>query len=137
MTWEGGSGREQIPPNFTSERCKQTWNIIKALSDLEGDGKLFCGDMNDSWHVPFMIRDKANLIPYDFYLNLPTEITHPARPCYHEERIPSQTRDWIFSSKNLRPILGRVCSNMTLGLSRHCSDHFPVMCIYDTIGEGN
>ena len=131
LTWEGGSGQEQLPPHFTSERCKQAVKIVHAIKKLANNsdqGVIFCGDMNDSWHVPFIMRD-AGLLAYDFILNLPTEITHPARPCFHEERIPSQTRDWIFS-KNLKPILGRVCSNMVLGLSRHPSDHFPMMCVY-------
>lgn len=134
LTWEGGSGKEQMPPYFTSERCKQATNIVNALSELDAvDGIIFSGDMNDSWHVPFIMK-KAGLMAYDFALNLPTEMTHPARPCFHEERIPSQTRDWIFSNgKNLKPILGRVCGNMTLGLNRHPSDHFPVMCIYDAM----
>lgn len=130
LTWEGGSGQEQRPPHFTSERCKQALRIVGELEKLAkpDEGIIFCGDMNDSWHVPFIMRD-SGLLAYDFQLNLPTEITHPARPCFHEERIPSQTRDWIFS-KNLKPILGRVCSDMVLGLSRHPSDHFPVMCVY-------
>jgi endonuclease/exonuclease/phosphatase family metal-dependent hydrolase len=131
LTWEGGSGKEQMPPYFSSERCKQALNIVHELGSIAGpdDKVIFCGDMNDSWHVPFIMRD-AGLLAYDFQLNLATEMTHPARPCFHEERVPSQTRDWIFS-KNIRPILGRVCADMVLGLSRHPSDHFPVMCVYE------
>lgn len=131
LTWEGGSVQEQAFP-FPSERCVQACRIITALQELRlrDEPVIFCGDMNDSWHVPFKMRE-AGFSSYDMILNLPTEITHPARPCFHEERIPSQTRDWIFSSKELVPVLGRVCSNMVLGLSRHPSDHFPVLCLYE------
>ena len=131
LTWEGGSQAEQMAP-FPSERCAQAEKIIKALEALKGSQNepvVFCGDMNDSWHVPFKMRG-AGFMAYDLLLNLPSEITHPARPCFHEERIPSQTRDWIFS-KNVKPVLGRVCSNMVLGLNRHPSDHFPVFCVYE------
>lgn len=132
LTWEGGSGKEQVPPNFTNERCRQALNIVTSLKQLsEDDGcVIFCGDMNDSWHVPFIMRDNG-FLAYDFHLNLPCEISHPAQPCFHEERIPPQTRDWIFSRK-VKPILGRVCGNMTLGLNRHPSDHFPVFCVFQS-----
>ena len=130
LTWEGGSGTEQIPP-YTSERCAQARRIIDAIKTVrqQDEPVILCGDMNDSWHVPFMMRDNG-LHAFDFLLKTPTEMTHPARPCYHEERIPSQTRDWIFSDR-LKPIMGRVCGNMTLGLNRHPSDHFPVLCVYE------
>jgi endonuclease/exonuclease/phosphatase family metal-dependent hydrolase len=137
LTWEGGSELEQSPPYFTSERCKQALNIVGELKKLAvaEESTIFCGDMNDSWHVPFIMRDNG-FLPYDFILNLPSEISHPAQPCLHEERIPPQQRDWIFS-RNIRPILGRVCGNMTLGLNRHASDHFPVFCVYQVPGKKN
>lgn len=136
LTWEGGSVVEQAAP-YPSERSAQASKIIAALNQIrlndEKNGHaepvIFCGDMNDSWHVPFKMRE-AGLFAYDLLLNMPSEITHPARPCFHEERVPSQTRDWIFSS-SLKPLLGRVCGDMVLGLNRHPSDHFPVFCIYE------
>ena len=133
LTWEGGSGKEQVPP-YTNERTAQAARIVDALRGIVHPDEpiVFTGDMNDSWHVPFLMRE-AGLVSHDFILNLPTEITHPARPCFHEERIPSQTRDWIFTNGGLRPILGRVCSDMVLGLSRHPSDHFPVFTIFQFI----
>lgn len=131
LTWEGGSGDEQDAP-YTNNRTAQAALAIQAISELKnGDEPVFfCGDMNDSWHVPFLLRNQAEMISADFALNLPTEPTHPARPCFHEERIPSQTRDWIFASKNLTPILSRVCSDMTLGTGVHPSDHYPVFSVY-------
>ena len=131
LTWEGGSGKEQDTP-YTNNRTAQADSAIRAISELKNENEpvFFCGDMNDSWHVPFLLRDKAEMISADFALNLPTEPTHPARPCFHEERIPSQTRDWIFASKNLTPILSRVCSEMTLGTGVHPSDHYPVFSVY-------
>jgi endonuclease/exonuclease/phosphatase family metal-dependent hydrolase len=136
LTWEGGSGREQEPP-FTNERSAQAMRIGTALMSLRknvSEPMILTGDMNDSWHVPFIMRDKFGLQSHDFLLNLPTQVTHPARPCFHEERIPSQTRDWIFSNPGtggtLRPVLGRACSDMTLGINRHVSDHAPVLAVF-------
>ena len=131
LTWEGGSGTEQVPP-YTNTRTAQAIRAIEEMSRIryENEPVFFCGDMNDSWHVPFVLRDKGEMVSADFVLNLPTEPTHPARPCYHEERIPSQTRDWIFASKNLTPIISRVCSDMTLGTGVHPSDHYPVFALY-------
>lgn len=133
LTWEGGSGKEQNPP-FTNERSAQAKRIVEQLNLLRSSQEepvIFTGDMNDSWHVPFIMRD-AGYLSHDFLLNLPSEVTHPAHPCVHEERIPSQTRDWIFSNggDRLRPILGRACGNMTLGINRHVSDHYPVMTVF-------
>ena len=130
LTWEGGAGTEQVSP-FTNHRSAQALAALTALKSLainEGEPIVFSGDMNDSWHVPFIMQ-KNGFESSDFLLNLPSEITHPAKPFFHEERIPSQTRDWIFS-KNLKPVLTRACSNMTLGLGTHVSDHFPVMTVF-------
>ena len=132
LTWEGGTGREQLVP-FTNTRTMQATRALEQIALLRSgldEPVFFCGDMNDSWHVPFLVKEKGELVSADFVLNLPTEITHPARPCFHEERIPSQTRDWIFASKNLTPILSRVCADMTLGTSIHPSDHYPVLALY-------
>ena len=130
LTWEGGSGTEQTTP-FPNTRSAQAVAALGALASLRScpdEPVIFAGDMNDSWHVPFLMKQGGYLSP-DFQLNMPSEITHPARPFFHEERIPSQTRDWIFSA-NLTPVLTRVCANMVLGVSAHPSDHFPVLAVF-------
>jgi len=136
LTWEGGNGKEQQEP-FTNVRSKQAVAAIHALNRIrESDERvIFSGDMNDSWHVPYIMKS-ASFESADFRLNFPSEITHPARPCFHEERIPSQTRDWIFSTPNLVPLLSRVCSDMVLGTSVHPSDHYPVLAVYE-VPRGN
>jgi endonuclease/exonuclease/phosphatase family metal-dependent hydrolase len=131
LTWEGGSGKEQVPP-YTNERSKQAVlaaNAIHGLRKFPDEPVILAGDMNDSWHVPYIMKSYL-LESADWRLNFPTEPTHPARPCFHEERIPSQTRDWIFASPQLVPILSRVCSDMILGTGVHPSDHYPVLAVY-------
>lgn len=131
LTWEGGCVSEMAFP-FPHIRKQQAMRIIESLGQIRSEDEpiIFSGDMNDSWHVPFTMRENG-FIASDFALALPTEPTHPAQPCFHEERIPAQTRDWIFSKGDqINPILSRVCSNMILGLNGHPSDHFPVCSVF-------